>query len=1050
MKKSVLIGSLSVVTLGAGLMCSTMTSKQEGAYHERTSNLHEAATANLYLEEMYRMKGDFSGEKYQKAASQFNRLDQNRSTMSWIDKGPDNIGGRTRAIVVDKDDINHLWAGSVSGGLFESNNRAGTWKKVETFTEELGVSSMCQTPGAGQLFVSTGHQREGSITSEGSGSQGGASIYKQLADGTFELISGTNTYSYVNELKCDTLNDIVWYVCSNGLFTYNPATDEKDNKLSGAVTAMDISPDGQVIVAAATGFKTHVSTNGGASFTDVSGTDAGQIISGGVGRIEYAISKEKVDGKYQIYASLSTNGGLLKGVWRSTNDGSTWEEIAPENNGDPGSLAPFTSGGSGQGNYNNIITVVPGAPERILLGGIDVYSWASTGNWTQVSQWFLHPTNFQYVHADNHEMVWDDLGRLYIGNDGGISYSDNAQYTTFPTFVQANRGYNVTQFYHSSFSAHGDVIGGAQDNGTTANYHTGTTWQEHKEVSGGDGFGCAMSFINRNILFSTIYFSSIERSNDRGNNMLEFYPEALEDQFGCNVGATDGTGCGQFNTKIKLWEDPNDENSEDSISYIPSQGYSAGEIIEIPSATSQTFIEYETPTDVVYDDTVNFDPSETTEDTVITTIDPGATEYNLDIVNYTHVYGGPAISDGDSLYLIDLDTTIVIASWTTIDHYWATNPLRPGKIYDMGNEPQDYNVPWDTLLVQDHYQSWFALGVGGTMGVWMTRNALRFSAEEDNWIKVMAEPSMGTVSVMEFSRDGDHLFVGTYDGQLWRLSGFNDVYSPVAHDPTILGFEGDSLIDYDRGHYATTIEEIGTFPGPVLGLAPGPIGDPDHLVVTIGGSSGQVRESVNATGASVSFGNITPSSIGGEPSIPISMPYYSAVIDRDDPSIILVGTEFGVILSEDGGSSWTNCSGDFGKTPVYDMGQNWRTYDEGCIKPGSIYIGTHGRGIWSTDAYLNLPTDQDNLNPTKFIPNINIYPNPMQDNGTIEFDLQSDSDVTVQIFNLQGQMVRVINEKGMSQGKNNLTFGASDLPSGTYIVRLSAGEMVETSKFIKH
>ena len=56
--------------------------------------------------------------------------------------------------------------------------------------------------------------------------------------------------------------------------------------------------------------------------------------------------------------------------------------------------------------------------------------------------------------------------------------------------------------------------------------------------------------------------------------------------------------------------------------------------------------------------------------------------------------------------------------------------------------------------------------------------------------------------------------------------------------------------------------------------------------------------------------------------------------------------------STNGGTNWEDVSGDFGMVPVFDMGQNWRTWDEGCFKPGAIYIACHGRGIWSTDEYL--------------------------------------------------------------------------------------------------
>src|SRR5438105_6243182 len=39
----------------------------------------------------------------------------------WSFKGPNNVGGRTRSLLVDPRNPAHLWAGSVSGGIFVSN-----------------------------------------------------------------------------------------------------------------------------------------------------------------------------------------------------------------------------------------------------------------------------------------------------------------------------------------------------------------------------------------------------------------------------------------------------------------------------------------------------------------------------------------------------------------------------------------------------------------------------------------------------------------------------------------------------------------------------------------------------------------------------------------------------------------------------------------------------------------------------------------------------------------------------------------------------------------
>ena len=110
------------------------------------------------------------------------------------------------------------------------------------------------------------------------------------------------------------------------------------------------------------------------------------------------------------------------------------------------------------------------------------------------------------------EWVTSTNNRLYVGNDGGIGVTNDFGATWFP----ANRGYNVTQFYGIAFDRSGAVMGGAQDNGTLYNDFTGSTLESFNQVTGGDGFECEISFYNPKVMFTSIYYNSINRSGDKG------------------------------------------------------------------------------------------------------------------------------------------------------------------------------------------------------------------------------------------------------------------------------------------------------------------------------------------------------------------------------------------------------------------------------------------------------------------------------------------------------------------------------------------------------
>lgn len=58
------------------------------------------------------------------------------STNTYISRGPSNLGGRTRSVVVDLADAsgNTIIAGGVSSGVFKTTNGGSSWTKVSSIT----------------------------------------------------------------------------------------------------------------------------------------------------------------------------------------------------------------------------------------------------------------------------------------------------------------------------------------------------------------------------------------------------------------------------------------------------------------------------------------------------------------------------------------------------------------------------------------------------------------------------------------------------------------------------------------------------------------------------------------------------------------------------------------------------------------------------------------------------------------------------------------------------------------------------------------------------
>lgn len=942
--------------------------------------------------------------------------------ISFTEQGPDNIGGRTRAIQIDRADRNRVWAGGVSGGLFTSTNRADVWSRVDSYVNAGAspfISSMTMTID-GVLYVATGSNQE---------SWNGNGVWYSTDKGvTWDVIPGTTNCT---EVVSSNVDNYVWMATTSGLkkWKLGDAAITGVTVTSGSCNALQISKDGQVIVAAMGSNKTYVSTDGGASFADKSGTGAG-LVPSGAPRIEYAISATKLNGAYTLYA-VRTNSNL-QGMSISLDNGNTWSQFVGAS-GTPSNLDIYRN----QGTYNSILTVVPNDPQKILIGGIDIWQWKQTvnnppsGGFEKLTEWFLPPYSPKYAHADNHEMKWDDLNRLYIGNDGGVGISNDYGDNWYP----ANRGYNVTQFYGIAFDREGAVMGGTQDNGTLYNDHTLSTFQEFREVNGGDGFECEISFFNPKVMFSSVYYNSISRSGDKGQTWSSFVPTfpGTYDPAG-----TDGSTFHPFHTEFVLAE-YYDLNSEDSVTYIPTKDYPAGATLMIPSASTGDSMTFTTTTALLFDDTLYYEPSLTINDVSVVNAINSQTVY---LGNYTWTpfasasQGNPPIV-GDSL-LVDFPTgtdTVVVASLGTYEHFYGENSVT-GETVSLGIDTVAYNVAWDTLRVQDPYQSWFLMYVNANGGeLWGTRNALRLAAQDPQWVIVARGIGAGLYNNIdiEFSKNLDHCYISAGNG-IWRLDGLGSVYTSDPNFEQKVGYVG---IPIAVPPTATTATKITTTS--YEGIAVNPNDADDIILFT--GFSGTNKRSLNATAGAPTFtalpGITTP-----------QVACYDGIIDRNDSDVIVVGTSEGVFVSEDGGATWENASVGFEGTPVYEVRQSWRTWDEGNRRPGEIYIGTFGRGIWSSAAYLGIGDNDANGNAI-FKTKLKTYPNPTTESTTLTFNLSETSNVTVQVYNITGTLVKTISDKNVSAGAQTLTIDASDLPKGTYIVKLSAGKQNDTVKFIK-
>lgn len=85
--------------------------------------------------------------------------------------------------------------------------------------------------------------------------------------------------------------------------------------------------------------------------------------------------------------------------------------------------------------------------------------------------------------------------------------------------------------------------------------------------------------------------------------------------------------------------------------------------------------------------------------------------------------------------------------------------------------------------------------------------------------------------------------------------------------------------------------------------------------------------------------------------------------------------------------------------------------------------------------------------PTEFSLSQN-YPNPFNPTTQINYSLPFDTEVRLDVYTSNGELVRTLVNEAQSAGSHTVEFNASDLASGTYIYRMIAKDFVQTRKMI--
>lgn len=443
---------------------------------------------------------------------------------SWTWRGPGNIGGRVRAIVFDPDDGNHMWAGSVSGGLWETVNAGIHWEPVETFVPNLAITSIVINPfNPDEMYVGTG---EGGffLIDDGSSNTAamrGAGVFKSTDRGqTWAQLPSTDSpdWHHVCRLGISPVDgNTLLAATATGL--YRSTDGGQTWSLRSANRTLDVKfhpTNGSLAVAGRADGTSLYTTDGGVNWSLSSGfTTATRI------ELAYAPSQPTT-----VYACVSHTNARLK-IWASTDGGKTFTQRTTG------------TGYSTLAIYDNALWIDPTNVNTLVLGGLHVYRSTNGGtSATQISNY----TNANSAYADQHLIVshpgfnGTTNRTVYVGDDGGVFRTLNI-YTAAQSsgWENMNRNLGITQLYGAGVGPTGRIIAGAQDNSTMIYNGDPQNWQR---VIGGDGGFCAADPVDPNTIYGTAQRHNIFRSSNGGANFTGITdgPNPLADRGGadCN------------------------------------------------------------------------------------------------------------------------------------------------------------------------------------------------------------------------------------------------------------------------------------------------------------------------------------------------------------------------------------------------------------------------------------------------------------------------------------------------------------------------------------
>lgn len=526
MQKSITVLMLTVLAVGAGMLVyNYSTPSAPTNFAEEDEETRAAYSRERWLHDFEMLRDPILGRIPEGIRQR--ELIQARNIDTKIDEitasgngaanqnnyqpaGPNNIGGRTRAIAFDKRNNQVIIAGCVSGGIMRSANGGQTWTRVSPEEDLHNLTALAQDPRPGfeDTWYAGGGEPLGNTASADGAPYLGHGLWKSTNNGQtwtrltlaiaglatppggFQLEAFDHPFDYVHRILVNPTNGHVYIAGHRRLIRSADGGNSFEivfNTITGATAA-----NGQMDVACTSTGRLYLAVNGGlpdlalrgvwtsttgnaGSWTRMAGGNVLNVDSVAAWRgndytapltkrILLALAPSNQNLLYVLYENGLSQAGPAPqpevDMYRFDAGGNAWTNLSANMPDFPGGDREGVDPIATQGGYNMMVYVKPDDPNFVIIGGTCLYRSTNGFTSTAGTAWIggygnTLPTLTIYPssHPDMHSVAFDptNANRVIAADDGGLQVTADITATasaTVPVTWSMVRNYQTLQYYH--------------------------------------------------------------------------------------------------------------------------------------------------------------------------------------------------------------------------------------------------------------------------------------------------------------------------------------------------------------------------------------------------------------------------------------------------------------------------------------------------------------------------------------------------------------------------------------------------------------------------